>query len=234
MGLSFDSSGSYLGAVDSNGDAAVFELRYHHAVSGGGGGTDRAVSASAKAAATAPADPQEGGALASLWSWAGGGGALKPPSSAVSSRTRSAPVTVRSPPASTPAASAAAGKGGSAGAGTSPPLPAGGALAAFLPVPSRFYFSRDTHSSPTCLAVDPSYRRRRDKMVVTGFADGRVVLTKLGTFLKTRKDTSIYQGVMTSNRGGGRVKGGGLYAKGGGGIEAMEWRGSMLAWADAR
>ena len=96
--LSFDSSGSYLGVVDSNGDAAVFELRYHHAVSEGGGGTDLAVLASAKAAATAPSDPQEGGALASLWSWSGGEGALKSPLSAVSSCTRYDPATVRSPP----------------------------------------------------------------------------------------------------------------------------------------
>ena len=69
---------------------------------------------------------------------------------------------------------------------------------------------------PTVLCLDPSYKRRREKAVLVGFADGRLMLTKRGLLFQRRKDDVIYQG-----------------SRGTGGIEAIEWRGSLIAWADA-
>ena len=70
--------------------------------------------------------------------------------------------------------------------------------------------------SPSVLCLDPSYKRRREKAVMVGFVDGRLMLTKRGLLFQRRNDTVIYQG-----------------SKGTGGIEAIEWRGSLVAWADA-
>ena len=64
------------------------------------------------------------------------------------------------------------------------------------------------------MAIDPSYKRNRDKLILVGFRDGRLVLTKRG-FLKRRSDHPIYQGSD-------------------GAIEAIEWRGHLVAWADER
>jgi vacuolar protein sorting-associated protein 41 len=70
--------------------------------------------------------------------------------------------------------------------------------------------------SPTILCLDPSYKRRREKAVMVGFADGRLMLTKRGILFQRRNDAVIYQG-----------------SRGTGGIEAIEWRGALVAWADA-
>ena len=76
-----------------------------------------------------------------------------------------------------------------------------------VPYPSSF-------GRPSCMAIDPAYRRNRDKLVLVGFRDGRLILTKRG-FLKRRNDHPIYQGSD-------------------GAIEAIEWRGHLVAWADER
>lgn len=76
-----------------------------------------------------------------------------------------------------------------------------------VPYPSSF-------GRPTCMAIDPAYKRNRDKLILVGFRDGRLVLTKRG-FLKRRNDHPIYQGSD-------------------GAIEAIEWRGHLVAWADER
>lgn len=70
--------------------------------------------------------------------------------------------------------------------------------------------------SPTILCLDPSYKRRREKAVMVGFADGRLILTKRGILFQRRNDAILYQN-----------------SKGTGGIEAIEWRGSLVAWANA-
>lgn len=76
-----------------------------------------------------------------------------------------------------------------------------------VPYPSSF-------GRPSCMAIDPAYKRNRDKLVLVGFRDGRLILTKRG-FLKRRSDHSIHQGVD-------------------GAIEAIAWRGHLVAWAEAR
>lgn len=68
---------------------------------------------------------------------------------------------------------------------------------------------------PTCMVMDPSYKRRREKAILVGFSNGRLVLTKRSFFLQRRSDVVIYQGSTTA-------------------MEAVTWRGALVAWADAR
>ncbi|CAB9522683.1 associated protein 41 homolog [Seminavis robusta] len=86
---------------------------------------------------------------------------------------------------------------------------------------SRISYPR-SFGVPTCIAIDPSYKRgRRDKAILAGFLDGRLVLTKRGYMFQRRTDAIIYQGTYHIE--------GNLHR----GIEAIEWRGSLAAWADA-
>ncbi len=74
--------------------------------------------------------------------------------------------------------------------------------------------------APTCLAIDPGYRIKRDKSIVVGFANGQLYLTKKGTFFQRRNDTILYQ---AGNTGGDSYRG----------IECVVWRGPLVAFADA-
>jgi vacuolar protein sorting-associated protein 41 len=93
-------------------------------------------------------------------------------------------------------------------------------LATFSIQLSRISYPR-SFGTPTCIAIDPAYKRRRERAVLTGFSDGRLVLTKRGFVFQRRTDAIIYQGAYHENNGHR-------------GIEAIEWRGSLAAWADAR
>jgi vacuolar protein sorting-associated protein 41 len=85
---------------------------------------------------------------------------------------------------------------------------------------SRISYPR-SFGTPTCIAIDPAYKRRRERAVLTGFSDGRLVLTKRGFVFQRRTDAIIYQGAYQESNGHR-------------GIEAIAWRGSLAAWADAR
>jgi hypothetical protein len=74
---------------------------------------------------------------------------------------------------------------------------------------------------PTCMAIDPSYRKRREKSIMVGFRDGRLVLTKRGFVFQRRSDAVVYQAVVATDD------------KNFAGIEAIAWRGSIVAWGDA-
>ncbi|GAX10686.1 hypothetical protein FisN_14Lh199 [Fistulifera solaris] len=80
-----------------------------------------------------------------------------------------------------------------------------------IPYPSSF-------GKPTCVAIDPAYRKRREKSVMVGFADGRLVLTRRGFVFQRRTDAVIYQAVQDKDFAG---------------IEAIAWRGPLVAWADS-
>ena len=79
-------------------------------------------------------------------------------------------------------------------------------------------------TTPTCLAIDPSYsRNKHQKQLLLGMSDGRLILSKLQTssfntissfFGKQvqKVDTVIYQGMHP--------------------LETVAWRGNLLAWAD--
>jgi hypothetical protein len=62
------------------------------------------------------------------------------------------------------------------------------------------------------MAIDPSYKRKREKTILVGFQDGRLVMTKRG-FFQRRNDGVIYQGTF-------------------GDIESIAWRGPLVAWTD--
>lgn len=72
---------------------------------------------------------------------------------------------------------------------------------------------------PTCLALDPAYSLKRETSLLVAFDDGRIVLSKRGWLLQRREDKFIqYNGPAAS--------------KDFKGIEAMVWRGSLVAFAD--
>ena len=73
---------------------------------------------------------------------------------------------------------------------------------------------------PTCLAVDPAYKLKREKSIAVGFVNGQLYLTKKGTFFQRRNDNLLYQ---AGNRGDNSYRG----------IESVVWRGPLLAFADA-
>lgn len=72
---------------------------------------------------------------------------------------------------------------------------------------------------PTCLVVDPAYRRRREKSMLVGFADGKLVMTKRGFVFQRRNDVVLYQAVKDHEPFHG--------------VEAIAWRGALVAWADS-
>jgi hypothetical protein len=53
-----------------------------------------------------------------------------------------------------------------------------------------FRYSYGLSSTPTCLAVDPAYSRKREKQLICGFTDGRVILTKKNLNLVSAAVTS--------------------------------------------
>jgi hypothetical protein len=88
---------------------------------------------------------------------------------------------------------------------------------------------------PTCIVIDPAYKRKREKSLLVGFANGRLVLTKRGTFFQRRNDSVIYQAPHGVG-GGSRVNNENKNSDDGSsyrGIETVVWRGSLVAWADA-
>jgi hypothetical protein len=72
---------------------------------------------------------------------------------------------------------------------------------------------------PTCLALDPAYVQKRETALLVSFDDGRIVLSKRGWLLQRREDKFLpYAGPVGD--------------KDFHGIEALVWRGSLMAFAD--
>jgi len=210
VALSFDSSSSYLSALNANGDAAIFgplvwgkqSQRAQSTVSGGEG-------------------QQRLGFLASLV-----GKEPEPTNASDGARFLRPAFTLVKPPASTVRCTYADPQsfgssilgGGSSGGG------------------------QGYH--PTCMALDPSYGRRKERALIVGFDDGRLILSKL------QGAAGIGSGITSLFGGGGSAAGGGttvkkvdsvLYQGMGStsfsgdqaGIEAVTWRGGLVAWADS-
>ena len=100
-------------------------------------------------------------------------------------------------------------------------------------------------NNPTCMVIDPAYARRKEKAVIVGFDDGRLVLSKLqgiagigsgitslfggnnaaggGGITVKKIDSVLYQGMGTNSFSGDQA-----------GIETVTWRGGLVAWADSR
>ena len=73
------------------------------------------------------------------------------------------------------------------------------------------------------MVLEPSYKRKREKSLLVGFANGRLILTKRGTFFQRRNDTVLYQAGNLAKDAKSQYRG----------IETVAWRGSLVAWADA-
>ena len=102
---------------------------------------------------------------------------------------------------------------------------------------ARFNYSTVSESrgiiKATCLAIDPSYNRKREKAIVVGFNNGLLKYTK----------RSAHGGITTDDRGFGGVMGSLLQPKrtdvdlyqGTGsitGIQTITWRANLMSWAD--
>ncbi|KAL7454387.1 hypothetical protein ACHAWC_006029 [Mediolabrus comicus] len=95
---------------------------------------------------------------------------------------------------------------------------------------------------PVCLALDPAYGKRKERALLVGFTDGRLIFSKLqgiggvtagvtsffgggaaSSSTVKKHDSVIYQGMGSSSSSSGDQFG----------IEALAWRGGLVAWADS-
>ena len=214
VALSFDSSSSYLSALNANGDAAIFgpliwgrqSRRNPQSATGEGnqkfgflssfGGKDSLVDATTSNLSEKQRILRPAFAL------------VKPPAS-----------TVRFTYADTQSFGSSILGGGSANQG------------------------HEFH--PTCMSLDPAYGRRKERALIVGFDDGRLILSKLqGTAGLGSGITSLFGGGGKEGAGGGTsvkkvdsvlFQGVGATSFSGdqSGIEAVTWRGGLVAWADS-
>eukprot|EP00977_Amphora_coffeiformis_P008247 scaffold1852_cov170-Amphora_coffeaeformis.AAC.7 len=84
-----------------------------------------------------------------------------------------------------------------------------------IPYPRNF-------GTPTTIAIDPAYKRRREKAVLVGFADGRLVQTKRGLIFQRRNDTVVHQALPPAPTDATIAPG----------IQSLAWRGNLVAWAE--
>ena len=213
--LSIDSSGTFLAAVDEGRMACIWEFRYTISLQSATTSNSNSSSPSSalspvrdsqpsQAQHPSPSTPSDAGVFSSFMSaWTG----ATPPTSATTNAPASA---TRQTNPTSPATTSTA---------TAPANLSAPRLATSSVQMSRISYPR-SFGVPTCIAIDPSYKRKREKAVLTGFLDGRLVMTKRGFVFQRRTDAIIYQGTYDGNSHGG--------------IEAIEWRGSLAAWADAR
>lgn len=237
--LSMDSSGTFLAAVDEGCMVCIWEFQYtisQQPLVNTGSSTSDGVSSSAPASSTAlspahdtqsqqrpssshqaegqhsaPSTPADAGVFSSLMS------AFTGSSTATASNGANATASIPSRQhLVTPTATTDPSMVGSESQqyATPPRLATSSVQMTRISYPRSF-------GVPTCIAIDPSYKRKREKSVLTGFLDGRLVLTKRGFVFQRRTDAIIYQGTYDDESNNG-------------GIEAIAWRGSLAAWADAR
>ena len=203
VALSFDSSSSYLCALNVRGDAAIFgPLEWGRQ--------------SQKVAVTEKEGTQKQGFFAafggSVVVGGGGGGGTSDESKATNNNEKNAnrvlrpPFALNKPPTST----------------------------------VRFtYADQQDGCHPVCMALDPAYGKRKERALLVGFHDGRLIFSKLqgggvtagvtsffggaaAASTVKKSDSVIYQGMGSSSVSGDKF-----------GIEAIAWRGGLVAWADS-
>ncbi len=95
---------------------------------------------------------------------------------------------------------------------------------------------------PVCMALDPAYGKRKERALLVGLNDGRLIFSKLqgGGGVITAGVTSFFGGaaaastvkksdsVIYQGMGSSSVSSGDKF-----GIEAIAWRGGLVAWADS-
>ena len=97
----------------------------------------------------------------------------------------------------------------------------------------RISYPQTFVGGPTVLAMDPAYKRKREKTVLVGFADGRLLMTKRGLLFQRRVDNVLYQQAATSTTSTAVPNSTSALSSSSVGIQAVAWRGSLVAWADA-
>lgn len=202
VAVSMDSSGIYLAAMDAAGMGVIWEIKYTIQLrspvvttSANAQSTTAATTTTTAAAAATTEQQPQGNVFTSFMSaWTGGG-------------------------------SASAGGGGDGGDGdaTRSEPPQEPVLHVPILTLASVQVSRITYPKsygvPTCMVLDPAYKKRREKALMVGFNDGRLVLTKRGFVFQRRSDAVVYQAVAADDKN---------FV----GIEALVWRGSLVAWAD--
>ena len=237
VALSFDASGTYLAALTAGGDVAIFEFRFGITIHPNG------VNASAEqtklAAESKPAERRpEFKAFDSFLSRLAGDDW----STTSKDTTTSQNATITK--AENDATSNTSGANGDASNNIpSPTLPT---LKLTHPISTARFSHKSSASkisTATCITLDPSYKRKREKCVIVGFSNGRLIYTKrsghggvvadgsglggvMGNLLQPkRSDVDLFQGIGSSgNTGGAKYDG----------IECIAWRGTLVSWADAR
>ena len=200
VGLSMDASGTFLAAVDASGMCAVFEMKYGIQL----------VPASRVATQRTLTQQQHGGGnvfsniMSALTGGSGGGGGSRNNSPRAAAATSTPATDEQENAASTEAEEPDE---------LVPTLTLTSVQVQRISYPASF-------GKPSSLAIDPAYKRRREKALVVGFADGKLVFTKRGFVFQRRNDAVLYQAVKGDDH---------HFA----GIEAIAWRGSLVAWADS-
>jgi len=239
VAISWDSTGSYLGAIDASGVCCIWELRYSPSTmmimkkndipppstttTTTTTTTDATrlttsvpgTSASSSTIPTSSSHPSSSTATSGMFSGLMTRLTGVPPSASEGNQTQTtAPVVpMTGNPMTTTTATTNATTTGANNIPTTPIPPR-----SMITVPSLkvdvISTSRITYptqwKSPTTLVLDPSHKRRMALLV--GLEDGRLLYTKRGGIFARRNDSVLYQGS--------------------GPIEAITWRGNLVAWAD--
>lgn len=192
VALSMDATGSFLAAVDAGGMCTIFEMTRFQIQPGGT--TER------RQAPTA-ASHADANVFTSFMSAFTGGGSKAPTAAAAAAANATQPGTM-------PAAEADV-------TSRTPTVSVVSWQTHRIPYPRNF-------GTPTTVALDPAYKRRREKAVLVGFADGRLVQTKRGLIFQRRTDAVLHQALPLAATDSTMAPG----------IQSLVWRGSLVAWAE--
>lgn len=198
VGLSMDASGSFLAAVDAGGMCTIFEFHKFQFNHPGGGAAPTTAAAVANAQDGNNSNPRTPAA------------APAPAESNVFTSFMSA--FTGSKTAATQATRPATSSDNHS---TLPTVTVSSLQAYRIPYPRNF-------GTPTTVALDPAYKRRREKAVLVGFADGRLVQTKRGLIFQRRNDAVLHQALPPAPADTTMSPG----------IQSLCWRGGLVAWAE--
>ena len=243
VALSFDSGANYLSALTSSGDVAIFELKF------GLGTVTSASEASGARPGGTGANAGVGAERSSSYrSTSSSNNQPRRPEkklfdsflSRLAGDERSVPVRQTSvlDPGSNHDAQPATASGDSdsnINNGGTAPTPLVLCLKQSVST-ARFSYGIQNNETTkaTCLVMDPSYNRKREKGILVGFSNGRVVYTKRSSHGGVTVDDLGFGGVMGSLLKPQRNDVELYQSTGNDGIGAVAWRGSLTACAGDR
>jgi len=230
VSLSFDASGTYLAALTSDGDVAIYEFRF--------GITTKYDESEVSAGSNSAETLRQTGAFIEK----------RPELKAFDSfLSRLAGEDWKTNATNVDDGSAEPNLGAN---DDGEPIKSKKGKALFLPVPSlkvthpictaRFSLKSTNikFSKATSICIDPAYKRKREKSVLVGFENGRILLSKRSGHGGTIVDSSNFGGVVGNllqpKRNDIELYQGPTGSSGYKGIECIAWRGSIASWADSR